>query len=408
MFKTRNLYILSITAAIVAAFTSFFSNEVKAILFLFAIIMDTAVNKEALKSKPLLLLLVFYLISFFYVFVLGRGHFSEIRNILLPYPMILMCFWMAPGLMKLNGKEARFVWYVFLICLVENLVVTTIIGRVNPLVIRQNFSDADSVDYMSMTQEYSRPGLLSYSSAHILSLLCTFLVVFAFEVKKIWKKIMFLFMAVLAVYVMYLMTITTALLFGVLFMLTVVVLYLSKGKTKRFVVLFSILAILLFVTGGLTDVLLSSSQGENYEIAAKFNDLAETILTGESQGQVAGREIEYNLTWNAIAKNPFFGGANGPDDTGQHMLVFDYWAYYGIFCLFLFVGWWKEVKRMKMMLNRKMWNAYLICLMPIILMSFFKGPFFLPFHILASIVILRVGFIAMTKETEMPQLAYEK
>lgn len=395
MFCIRNLYVLSVTAAIIAAFTSFFPNEVKAMLFLLAIVMDSSVNKSTIKSKPLRLLLIFYFISFVYVFILGRGHFSEIRNVLLPYPMMLMCFWIAPGLMKLNWKEAKFIWYAFLLCLVENLIATFIIGQIDPFAVRFAFSgnnvEADNI----VTRAYSRIGMISYQSAHILSLVSTFLVVVSFEIKKIRKKIIALLIALLAVYIMYVATITTALLLGVLSMVTAAVYYFSKGNMNRAIVLFSVLVILLLMTGGLTSLLSSSSKGDNYEIAAKLNDVAESLETGKSQGQVSGRESEYDKTWAAIAKNPIIGGAEGPDDTGQHALLFDFWAYYGIFSLLLFVGWWKEVKRMKIILNRKKWFAYIICLMPIMLVCILKGPTFLPYYVLASIVILRVGFLSM-------------
>ena len=400
---SRNIYILTIAAAIVVAFTSFFSNETRALVFLLAIILDTYVNKTAIKSKPLQCLIVFYLISFFYVFALSRGHFSEIRNILLPYPMMLMCFWVAPELTKLSIKEAKFIWFVFLICLVENLIVTTIIGQVDPRAVRNSFQADESELDIILMQTYSRLGVLSYQASHLLPLVCTTLVVIACEISLMRRKFVALFIAFLAVYAMYLMTITTALLLGVICMVAIFLFYFSKGNVRRFFVLFSLLAVLLLVTGGLTSLLFSSSQGGNSEIAEKLNDVAESIVSGKGQGQVEGRELEYNKTTNAIFRNPIFGGANGPEDTGQHALFFDYWAYYGVFCLFLFVGWWKEVKRMKRMLNKKRWNAYLICLLPIVMLCFLKGPVFLPYYVLATTVIIRVAFIANESEPSQAQ-----
>lgn len=399
MLSSRKLYILSISLAIIAAFTPFFPNEMKVVLFLFAIIMDLAVNKNTLiNSRPLHLLIIFYFISFFYVFVLGRGHFVALRNISLSYPMMLMCFWIAPGLLNLKKKEAKFIWIVFFLCLAENIVVTTIIGQTNPLILRYYFTKTENDLDIMEGQAYSRLGLLPYSSAHILASLCPFLVVKVFEVNKVWKKIALLFIAVLSIYLLYLVTVTTSLLLGLIFMAAVVVYHFTKGNTKSFIVWFSILAVVLLATGGLTGLLSSGSKGGNYEIAEKLNDLSETIVTGEGQGQVAARENIYDITWSAIAKNPFFGGAEGPDDTGQHSLFLDYWAYYGIFCLFLFIGWWKEVKRLKKILDEKRWMSYLLCLIPIILLCFLKGPVFLPNYVLATIVILRVGFLSDKSE----------
>ena len=97
---TRKIYVLSVAAAIISVFSSFFSNEVKIMLLLLAIVMDIMVNGSSVKGKPLNYLIFFYAISFFYVFLLGRGHFSEIRNILLSYPLMFMCFWIAPGLLR--------------------------------------------------------------------------------------------------------------------------------------------------------------------------------------------------------------------------------------------------------------------------------------------------------------------
>lgn len=405
MITVRNIYLLSVAVAIIAAFTSFFPNEIKAILFLIAIIMDSYVNKGSGNSTPLKLLFLFYIVSFFYVFVLQRGHFSELRNVLLSYPLMLMCFWIAPGLMKLNRKEAKFICYVFLICLIENLIVTAIIGRTSPWVIRYYFSGVEGDIDAVFAKAYSRQGLLSYQSAHQLSLLGCFLIVLFFEEKKSLRKILVLLIAFLSVYVMYLMTITTALLFGVLFMVAVAAFYSSNGNMKRFIFSFSTFAILVLATGGLTDLLQSSSKGGNYEISDKLNDVAETIKSGESQGQVAGRESMYDLTWNAIARNPILGGAEGPAGTGQHTLFFDYWAYYGVFSLLLFVGWWKEVKRMKKRLDRKKWVTYLLCLAPIVLLCFFKGPVFLQDYILSTIVVLRVGFISIEPEQKQPRIS---
>lgn len=399
--SVRKIYVLSITLAIIAAFTSFFSNEAKAILFLFAIIMDAFVNKyTALKSSPLWLLLVFYFISFFYVFVLGRGHFMEMRNILLSYSLMLMCFWIAPGLTRLDKSEAAFIWNVFLVCLVENLIATAIIGRTSPWIIRYSFSVGATEADNPITQAYSQLGLLSYQSAHLLATLCAFFVVIAFEVKKFWKKVWILFMALLAVYVMYLMTITTSLLLGITIMAAVTIFYISKGNRVRFIVSFTLLGTILISTGTLTNWLFLSSQSENYELAEKLNDVGESIASGRAQGQMASRESENDLTWVAIARNPILGGAHGPEDTGLHALVFDYWAWYGVFSLLLFVGWWKEVKRMKRILDRKKWHLYLLCLLPIIILCFLKGPVFLPGYIFATIVILRVGLLALESEAE--------
>ncbi len=394
----RKTYVLSIIAAIIAAFTSFFSNEVNALLFFFVIVMDTLVYKKALNSRPLMLLLLFYAVSFFYVFGLGKGHFNEMRNILLSYSTMLMCFWIAPGLVKLKKEELKFIWIVFLLCLVENLVATAIIGEIDPMAMRAIFSNDEGQAESVLAQTYSRLGFLSYQSAHILSLLSALLFAMFFEFKGFWKKIILVAISVLIIYVLYSMTVTTALLTGMACIMAVTIFYLNKGDRKKTVVWIVVMTGLLLLTGSITDLLLSGSQGTNYEISEKLGDVAGTLESGTAQGQVAGRGDEYSKTFDAIWRNPIFGGARGPEDTGQHTLVFDLWAYYGFFSLLLFVGWISEIKRMKYILCRKHWYAYLICLLPITVMCFLKGHVFLPNYILATIVLLRIGFLVINNE----------
>ena len=391
---SHKLFVLFIAAIAFIQFTSFLPNEVRLLSLLivcFFCIIDRRITQG---SKNVGMLLFFFAISFFYVFLLGRGHFNELRNIALPYTMMFTCMFIAPHILRLNSKEINIIYYTFGIGLLITLIATVVIVRINPNAVRTlGFGNAEGEAENALASFYSRAGLITYSMAHILPTIACALTVQAIELQKKYKKIVFGIIVLLTLYVMYSATITTALLVSVLSILLIFTYDMAKGNTRRFVVLSVTAVVLVFATGGLTGLLTEALQGSNNAINEKFQDIITSIESGRATGQLEGREDHWQLTFDAISKDPFFGGASGPTDTGRHILFFDYWAWYGFFCLLLFVSWWREVKSLKRILNKEMWGKYLLCLLPVIIMVFSKGPHFLPAYFFVTLLVLRVCFM---------------
>ena len=340
------------------------------------------------------MLLFFFAITFFYVFLLEKGHFTELRNIALPYAMMFTCMIIAPRIARLNAKEINIIYYTFGIGLLVTLIATSVIVRINPNAVRTlGFGNAEGEAENALANLYSRAGLISYSMAHILPTIACVLTVQAIQLHKKIHKIIVGFIILLTLYVMYSATITTALLVSVLSILLIIIYDIAKGNTRRFVVLSVTAVVLTLATGGLTGLLTEALQGSNNAINEKFQDIITSIESGGAIGQLEGREDHWKLTFDAISKDPVFGGASGPTDTGRHIMFFDYWAWYGLFSLLLFVSWWREVKSFKRILNKEMWGKYLLCLFPVLIMVFSKGPHFLPAYFFVTLLVLRVGFM---------------
>lgn len=392
-FKHK-LYVLSVAAMAFIQFTSFLPNEVRLLSLLVVCLFCIIEHGKIPGGKPLGLLLAFFSISFFYVYLLGQGHFVELRNIALPYATMFTCTLIAPSILRLSNKDIKIIYYTFLIGLLVTLAATAVIVQFDPNAVRTlGFGNAEGESEKALADIYSRVGMISYTMGHILPTVACVLAVQAMESKKKLIKVFLWVVILFSVYVMYSATITTALLSSVMSILLIIVYNISKGNPRRFIVLSLLAVVLLLMTGGLTGLLTEASQGSNNAINEKLKDIVSSIQEGSASGQLEGREDHWKITFNAIQKNPIFGGASGPNDTGQHILFFDYWAWYGIFSLLLFFSWWGEIKRMKRVLSKNMWGKYLLCLLPVLLMVLTKGPHFLPAYFFVTLLISRVGFM---------------
>jgi hypothetical protein len=386
--------VLSVAAMVFIQFTSFLSNEIRLLSLLVVCLFYTLDKGKKPRNKHVVFLLAFFAITFFYVYFLEKGHFTELRNIALPYTMMFACMFVAPSIIHFNSKDINIIYYTLGIGLLITLLATTTIVQINPNAVRTiGFGNAEGESENALADMYSRMGMITYSMAHILPVIVCVLTLQAIDASKKIVKILFGLVIFFAIYVMYSATIATALLCTVIAILLIIVYIIAKGNTRRFVFLSIIAMVLLFMTGGLIGMLTEALQGSNNAFNEKLQDIIYSIQEGNVTGQLEGREDHWKTTFNAIAKNPLFGGAEGPTDTGRHMLFFDYWAWYGLFSLILFASWWGELKRMKRILSTNLWGKYLLCLLPALIMVLTKGPHFLPAYFFGTLLVLRVGFM---------------
>lgn len=388
------LFVLSLAAVAFIQFTSFCPNEIRLLSLLGVCLLCILDRKTVPISKQVGLMLVFFAITFLYVYFLGRGHFFELRNIALPYTMMLTCMFIAPSILRFDYKDINIVYYIFSFGLIVTLVATAIIVQFDPNAVRTlGFGNAEGESENALADMYSRMGMISYMMGHILPVIVCMLTVKAIEHHKKIIKIFLWVILVFAMYVMYSATITTALLCSVLFIFLIIIYYIAKGNFSIFILMSFIIGVVLLLSGGMIGLLTEALQGSNNAINEKIQDIILSIQEGGASGQLEGRNDHWKITFDVIMKNPFFGGASGPNDTGLHVLFLDYWAWYGLFSLIMFVAWWSELKKMKKILGKKMWGSYLLCLSPVLIMALTKGPHFLPAYFFATLLILRVGFM---------------
>lgn len=391
---SHKLYVLSVAAMAFIQFTSFLPNEMKMLSLLVVCLLRILDQWNIPSSKNLSWLLIFFAITFFYVYVLGKGHFFELRNIALPYVTMFTCMFIAPSIFRFNHKDIDIVYYTFGIGLLVTLAATAVIVQFDPNAVRTlGFGNAEGESENALADMYSRVGMISYTMGHALPVIICMLTVKALESQKKIIKILLWMVIVFAIYVMYSATITTALFCSVVFSILIIVYYIAKGNFRRFIFLSFIAGLLLIATGGLTGLLSEALQGSNNAMNDKIQDIISSIQEGSASGQLEGRGDHWRITLNAISKDPIFGGASNPNDTGLHILFLDYWAWYGMFSIILFASWWGELKRMKKAFEKQMWGKYLLCLSSILIMILTKGPHFLPAYFFVTLVILRVGFM---------------
>lgn len=393
---SHKLYVLSVAAMAFIQFTSFLPNEMKMLSLLVVCLLRILDKRTIPNSKHVGWLIVFFAITFFYVYLLGKGHFFELRNIALPYATFFSCMFIAPSILYFNHKDIKIIYYTFGVGLLATLAATAVIVQFDPNAVRTlGFGNAEGEAENALADMYSRVGMISYSMAHTLPVVVCALTVQAVESQRKTVKAILGVIIIFALYVMYSATITTALLCSVMFCVLIIVYYIAKGNFRRFVCLSLISGGILIATGGLTGILTEALQGSNNAINEKFLDIISSIQEGGASGQLEGREDHWRITFDAIMKDPLFGGASGPNDTGLHISILDYWAWYGMFSLILFASWWGELKRMKKVLEKKMWGMYLLCLTPVLIMVLTKGPHFLPAYFFISLLILRVSLMNM-------------
>lgn len=364
------------------------------ILILFSLLLiPSYIIKYSLifRNKQLFYFITFIIISFSYVFM-GSGHFIEFRNIAWGYFVVVLSCIYSFILPKLNIRQIKFLYFEAFYCILITLIATIVICSVDPMAVRRlGFGEAESNGEGFTQMMYNKFGMLSYSFAHVLSVIPPFCIVFLKENKKTLSRVVSIVFLLLTFYTLFLATITTALLSSI-FASLIVVLYYSYKTNK----LFSIITV-LFVVYSMVDTsvvvwfLNILKENAGYELENKLSDLI-LSLTGSSGAQVEGRGSLHQISIEGFLNNPMFG-ITKLEKLGKHSLVLDFLASYGIIgCLPLLLGVISGIRSLINKLTKHFRKLFIISSLPIIILSFAKGLVFFPELVFMTFVIMPLGF----------------
>ena len=392
----RDPVLLLFSLSVFTISTSLIGGVVSAVVYLVTVL--SILYKDGLKpfhGKPLLLLLLFYIVVIIYS-AFGRGTLNSLsfKTELYAVISILSCFIFSFHLRKFKTDEIRVLFYVFLVCILFSVIATTYVGFINPMAIRQyGFGSLDESE-MSEAMMYQSLGMMSYSLAHSMSVVAMGLCAIICYSHKRWLKI-FAFVFLLLVFrLLFIMTITTALVLTCIGVSLIFATYLSRGRVVLAISLV-ILFVAVFFFAGFASLFLDFSQGVNMNISAKLTDLFSYIETGAGEGQLGYRQELYSASFNTFLHNPLFGWGidNGSRRViGEHSFVLDYLAYYGLFAILFFAAWWKGFQIAGSNLSKRLRTSYYFSFIPVVGLLSLKGhsvcsslPFF-------SLIFLQIVF----------------
>ncbi len=403
LFKDPVLFFMALS--IIVACTSVGNTTITSLVFIvtsISIILKNGV--KVFQRRCLLLYLGFVAIVLIYA-AFGKGTLSGSTFNMRLYSFISMIsvFMMSYHVKRLSSKQVKSLLNVAFIALFFSIIGTTVVSFIDPMAVRiYGFGESEGVD-LELASRYYSMGMMSYPLAHGMTVVAVGLSVLILSVHSKWLKILAIVMLLLIIRLLFIMTITTALLFAVIGIAIVVSNYYSHGKPFRTICL-TLLIVAAFFLMGLSARFLDFSRGTNNDISRKIADVFLFFETGSAEGQMGYRLELYRASIRTFFSNPLFGWGsdNGSRQfIGEHSYMFDFMAYYGVFAFLLFVSWWKEYMSLKPGLTKTKRSHYYYAFIPAVGLVVLKGSSVcgaLPFMSLVFIQLLFKQMDILSKE----------
>lgn len=403
--------LILIVFSILAVSTSFFNTISAIVIYTITILMIVFKDgKKSINRKSIFLFISFYFIVVLYS-ITGFGTLSSdtanyvIYTFISYFSVLMISYYIK----TINKKQIFSLLIVFIAVFSFCIIGTTLVSYIDPMAIRMygfgEIMNASSFD-VEEASRYRSMGMMNYAMAHAMSVVSMGLTALICYSEKKWLKVICGILLVLTIRLLFVMTITTAMLLAAVGVTLLFANYFSKGRTVLAVLLFVLVFILFFFTG-IVSSFLDYSQNNNTEIYAKLSDLFFSAETGAVEGQAGYRQKLYLTSFNTFLHNPLFGGgvADGSRRIiGGHSFFLDYLAYYGLFALMLFSSWWKESKTNGVFLPSKLKSCYYFSLIPLIGMVvlkaesvFIKMPFM-------ALVFIQIVFLFLDMQIKDKQL----
>ncbi|MCQ2294018.1 MAG: hypothetical protein MJZ67_00030 [Bacteroidales bacterium] len=374
-FKNPSLVLVSL---VVFFLTTNFISTVQQIMLL--LVTDLVILSKdrflAIRNKSFRFLIFFYLVAIVYsTFGYGTLSMEKFNMAFFALVSLVSMLIISHHISRFDTQELKWLLIISFVGVTICTLVTTYISFINPMAIRMyGFGDKNEGDMMEAAY-YQSLGMISYPQSHAFSVAAIgCIVVMCFSRNKLLIVPMLLLWFLL-VRLMFVMTITTALLVTVLVSLVVLINRFSKGNALVSFLLLAVVGVLVLSSDALLGFL-QYADASNTTISVKLTDLMDSFSSGSSQGQVDFRQQLYMASINSFLSNPIFGWAkdNGSKMfVGEHSFLFDYLAYYGLFALLYFGIWWSEYKRIAKMLDKKTRNTYYLTLIPVAVLVTLKG-----------------------------------
>ena len=400
------MYMMALIITIFASFTTILPNVIKAMALAAALLMTLYAYGSLLRNgkQPLYLLLGFFVVELLWT-AAGYGGLGNMNGVVMTYISLFNYVILSMGLPYLQRRQLRLLFIFFLLCLIEQLIVTSILSQLTPEgLCRTIFSANGEMDGL-----FAYTGLMDYGSGQCYCALIVTFAILCIEHPNRFIKGLSLIILLAIVYVLYRNTVTTSLLIGLVFCLFVVVYYVSRGNKSRIIAISAIIALLLIPSAFLSDFFSDiGGKMENRGMAEKFENISES-MQGEKTGQVEGRSSRYEKSISVFLRNPVLGLAEKGEEfandrtPGNHSTFLDMLAYYGVFALFLFAAWKRGTKETKKQLSGLLKGSWSICMLSLVLLSIVKGSIHL-YIMFLTFIILKILFLYMNSIKEVKYL----
>lgn len=373
LLQDRSLFIVSIFVFL--SLTNYVSSFQYFLILLVTDFMLIAKEGSRLLNKnSYKYLTFFYLIVCLYA-LLGHGILNSetFRAQLMSITSIYSIFIISDYIKQLNYSQIKTLLFISMIAISLCLAITTYIGFIDPMAIRiYGFGEVEESGSEALYFQHS--GMMSYPMAHALSVCAAaILLLFCYSENK-FLRLFSILLWILSIRLLFVMTITTALLAALVASIIILAHKYSKGKLFLTIFYLSLIFATILLSGILNQFM-SFAEANNTEIFKKLFDIAGTIESGTSQGQMDYRDELYSVSFNTFLSNPIFGwGMDNGSRTciGEHSFVLDYLAYYGLFALLYFGAWYKQF--MSIYSYEKTYKKMAICCcIPVIIMVFSKA-----------------------------------
>lgn len=393
------VYMMALIITIFASFTTILPNMIKAMTLAVALPMTFYAYGGLLHNgkKPIYLLFGFFLVELLWT-AAGYGGLGNMNGVVMTYISLFNYVILSMGLPYLQKRQLRLLFIFFLLCLIEQLIVTSILSQLSPEGICRTIFAANG----EMDGLFAYTGLMDYGFGQCYCALIITFAVLCFEHPNRFVKALSLIVLLAIVYVLYRNTVTTSLLIGLVFCVFVVVYYVSKGNKSRIIAISAIIALLLVPSAFLSDFFSDvGGKMENRGMAEKFENISDS-MHGEKTGQVEGRSSRYEKSISVFLRNPVLGLAEKGEEfandrtPGNHSTLLDLLAYYGLFALFLFAAWRRGAKETKKQLSGLLKGSWSICMLSIVLLSIVKGGIHI-YIMFLTFIILKILYLYMDR-----------
>lgn len=349
-----------------------------------------------LRRKSVLFFLLYYLVVIVYA-LMGYGTAFSFRGLVAQILGTFSILIFSGFASDLPYRDLRKALSVFFVSLLISVLGTTYVSTADPQALRIFGAGGGDINLSSY---YRLMGMMSYSQAHALAILVTPLILFiSFEYNKI-HKIIGTILLLLIFRLLFVMDVSTALISAIVTTLIIFVYLKCKGSWKK-IIFISFLILAVFYYSGLFSYIWNFiGSVEDVDVAIKLSSLS-TIEGGEAEGDLGLRLDHYYVSYHTFLSNPIFGwGVDNGSYTviGEHSFLLDLLAYYGLFALLLFGGWFKVYKSLKVYLyNNKIKTCYFLCLIPLIILISTKSMFAYLDYLFTSLVTVRLFFLHFLK-----------
>lgn len=392
----REPVLLFIALSIVLLCTSVGSASLIMVVFIITVALILIKDgQKPLHNSSVVLFMCFVMIVFFYS-LFGKGTLNErtLKTQFFFFFSLFTCLLISNHLKTLNSKQLTGLLNIALMALLLSVIGTTAVSYIDPMAVRlYGFGEVEDMDLKSAST-YNSMGMMSYSLAHAMTVVATGLTVLMLQIRSVWVKILSAAMLVMIIRLLFIMTITTAFICAVIGVVVVFADHFSKGRTIMTISL-SLIAFALFLGLGFATILVDYASDTNLLISDKLSDFFSFAESGVLEGQAEGRSDLYKASLNTFSLNPIFGWGSDNGSRrfiGEHSLLFDYLAYYGLFAFLLFGSMWKEYKSFKPYLSNKT-NAFYYALIPIVILVSFKAFAVCGICIFMSLIFLQLVFL---------------